>query len=225
VGTSVSNRSPNTPKWQAAVAAYARGLPEERASVELINAARDWLPSLTSEAIGAYVDAVADAWETFPEQVQGTGRGDAAISWLVDAATRKALGSADDASAVAFAERAFRRILVQRSQSDVAVAESTPDQIIRAWEAKRGPSTDALVADFTAELVAELARHAVTRDVSGLVGREHFLGVTEMRRFADAIGAHLREATLENVAAQADAPDSWRRGLRATFTVRRSPDA
>lgn len=227
MGTSVSNRSPNTSRWRAAVAAYARGVPEERASLELVNAAHEWVPSLTSDAVGAYVAALEEAWGQFPAQVQAASRGDQAITEVVDTATRAALASSGDASAVAFAERALRRVLIESSQSGRAVADSTPAQIETAWLANRGATAAGLVAQFAGELVSQFAKHAVTRDVAGLVGHQQFPSVNEMRRYADEIASRLRHTTIDNVLSDpgVDPAQSWRRGVIETFAVRRTRDA
>jgi hypothetical protein len=220
MGTSVSNRSPNTPRWRAAQASYVQGLPLDRIAVEVLRASEGWVSALTSAAVGEYVTAVAAAYGDFGEQLRHSDRPERAIQAAVDDVRRTALASGADISAVALAERAFQRTLLRTARSTEAFLDSTPAQAAEAWASNRGRAQVDLVQTFVADLASQFASHVVSRDSAGLVGHERLPTASAARALADRVSSDIAESitasftTARLTAAGAD----WRRAIEQVFS-------
>src|SRR4051794_37469115 len=125
MGTSISLRSPNVPRWrvfQQALAAQMQGqLPLERLRAEFFSAAQvEWQEALSAPAVAVFASAITDAWGGMPERLQRGGSAERLIASEVDSA-RNAAQAAGFTPALAIAERAYHLTLVRAARAEGAL--------------------------------------------------------------------------------------------------------
>jgi hypothetical protein len=224
VGTSISNRSPATARWEAVQRAYQHGLPQDRVVQELLNAAVDWRAPLSSKAISEYVSALRSAYDTLSAELTSADRPEVAIHRIVSDATEAALQSSTNASAAAIAERALQQVLISTARRERPLFETTSREAAAAWRAQRGETSTDLVARFFGAVFGQFARHAVNRDIAALVGHERFPTARAARQYADEIAEHLEAVATERYRSSPRSI-SWRSAVRQMFAIDRETDA
>jgi hypothetical protein len=221
VGTSISNRSPETPRWRAVQAAYVRGLPLERVAREVLRAAEEWKSALTSDAIATYVDAVGEAYAGFEQRLRGGESPAVAIQRVIDETRRTALATHADVSAVAVAERAFQRTLLRTARGPEPLIDTSPSEAAAAWAANRGHSHADLVGRFVSDLATQFAEHVIARDTSALVGHERLPTTGAARELGDRVSAEIGAAAHRVFVSSTSHPASrWREAVGELFATR-----
>lgn len=175
MGTSVSHRLPTTPRWNAVRARLLADGSIDAVRAELFNAGEldGWARELASPQIGKYVEALVDAHRSFAETLAHTERPNQAVQELVESVGRSALRE-ESASAIAVAERALARTLIETARGDGLLSESTPREASEAWTRDRGAQANVLVQRFLGEVLHQFAAHCIGREVGDLAGRANF---------------------------------------------------
>jgi hypothetical protein len=194
MGTSVSFRSPNRPRWNAVIARIKDGDSPEAIRAELFNAGLldGWAAELSRPAIGHYAEAVVEAHATFAHYLSQADQPEAAIQDVVNRARARALAE-DNAPAVAVVERALARTLIAGSRGEGALADSTPEEASAAWVAQRGDRPADLIQRFLGEVLHQYTAHVVARDAGKLLGHPRFERATDVRRLERELSAKARD--------------------------------
>src|SRR3954453_18940513 len=108
VGTSVSFRSPNTPRWQAFRGSLETSESLDRIRSELFNAGESWGQEFASEAIAPFVRGLIRAYDTLGDALREVERPEGALLPIVREARAEAVAAGAPAS-LAIAERALTR--------------------------------------------------------------------------------------------------------------------
>ncbi len=189
MGTSISFRSPRTPRWQALNAAYEAQLPLEHMRALVFAAGEtDWAPALGDPALATFVDALAAAHEEMPARFGQSDRPDSVILECVRDA-RRALETDGFTPAISIAERALRAVLIGVTQGDSSLDELDSKTAAEQWVANRGQDAAALVHSFLGELLSQYTRHVVARDLPRLLGTGAMSNVEDLRSSSQALAA------------------------------------
>jgi hypothetical protein len=186
MGTSISNRSPDTPRWRAVQAAYVHQLPDERIAIEIARAAEPWASAFSSTTLTEYVDAVRDAFDELPSRLANSSP-EAVVRAIGEYARDAAVRSAGDVSTLPIAERALQRTLIACLRSERLLSETSSEDAAAHWTRQRGNEPRDLVQRFVREFVDQFGRHVVGRDVGALVGPESGLNTQGARDIAERI--------------------------------------
>jgi hypothetical protein len=228
MGTSISYRSPDVPRWrvfQQALAAHADDrLPLDRLRAEFfLAAALEWKDALAAPGVAAYAGAVCDAWDSLAEQLrvaQTADTAEKAITQQVDAA-RTSAAAAGFTPAAAIAERAFLITLLRAVGGAGPVSETPAPVAADSFRQARGSAPNELVQAYAAELVSQLARHVAARDSVALVSPEG-LGGRAARRMTGDLARSASDAAsgLEVDATTADTVRAtWRSTVERVFEL------
>jgi hypothetical protein len=217
MGTSISNRSPDTALWRAVQAAYAQGLPDDRVALEIARASRDWQEALTSSSVSEFVVALVEAFGTLERQLRAASSASDVVREAVEDARSRALLAGGDISALAIAERAFQRVIVMRARGERPLIDSTPDEAADAWKTKRGPAPHVLVQSFAETLLSQFAEHVVSRDISGLVGLETIPAAQAATEYTDRIALRFASRAAAVLAHPSAAHEAWRTAIHRAF--------
>jgi hypothetical protein len=222
VGTSVSFRSPNTPRWQALRASLETSESFDRIRSELFNAGESWGEEFAHEAIAPFVTGLVRAFDTLAEALRSVDRPEHAVLPIVREARAEAVAAGAPAS-VALAERALMRTLVEAMRMETPLSAMSSDDAGRTWETKRGASASVLAQRYLAEVIRQFALHAVSRDAASVFRRTQDAGSS--RDFAQTVAdtaaevagvAHFDERELREQPARA-----WATAVRSVFTTGR----
>jgi hypothetical protein len=231
MGTSISHRSPDTPRWRAVQAAYAQGLSDERVGVEILRASSGWEEALTSDAVAQYVVALESAYTTLADELRHPQTHPPnVVQGVVESTRYAALSGQGDISAVPVAERAFQHTLIETARGERSFLESSPAEAADAFSRNRGDSPAALVGRFVEHLISQYARHVIARDLAALVGHERIPDIRAASSYTDRVSHHLEIKTrsaYEEAPAGPDPTMRWRLALRSIFaasTPRAAPD-
>jgi hypothetical protein len=211
MGTSRSFRSPATPRWNAVISQIANDEPHEQIRAELFNAGflDGWSEELGRPGVALLVKALVDAHGQLGTELREANRPDAAIEGVVAAARQEAL-RADEAPALAVAERALIRTLVGTAREDIALSESTPVQAAEAWEHNRGTPAS-LVGRFLGEVLHQFTCHVIARDAGQIVGRGYYEGARAVRTLERELAEQARVvgASVQVSGTAAELPQRW----------------
>ncbi len=211
MGTSRSFRSPPTPRWNAVLAQIANDEPHEQIRAELFNAGvlDGWNEEFGRPGITHFVEALVEAHGQLAGTLRESARPDVAIEGVVAAARQAAL-RADEAPALAVAERALIRTLIGTAREGIALGESTPAQAAEAWEHNRGTPAS-LVRVFLGEVLHQFTCHVIARDAGQIVGRGHYEGARAVRNLERALAEQARDvgASVDVSGTAADVPQRW----------------
>jgi hypothetical protein len=185
MGTSVSFRSPNTPRWQALRGSLETSESLERIRSELFNAGESWGEEIANEAIAPFVQGLIQAYDTLDDALGQTERPEHAVLPIVREARSEAVAAGAPAS-LAIAERALMHTLAEALRGELPLAQSSSADAAEAWRQNRGSSAAALAQRYLAEVVRQFALHAVSRDAAAVFRRTADAGVS--REFARNVG-------------------------------------
>jgi hypothetical protein len=193
MGTSVSHRSPNVPRWNAVIRRILDEDDPQNIQAELFNAGSldGWDKELGRGAVGRFVEALVEAHGSFGDALTTAERPELAVQRLVDTVRQRALAE-EGAPGVALAERAFARTLLITTRAPAppaggAAAESPAER----WESARG-SPPELVRRFLGEVLHQYTSHVVARDAGQLLGRPGFERVMSVRRLERELSQQAR---------------------------------
>lgn len=219
MGTSISNRSPDTARWRAVRSAYLHGLPDERVALEITRAAEPWREALLSPAVAAFLSTIVDSFEDVPRQL-AQAEPDAVVRNITEAAYEAAVASSGDVSGLAMAERALQRTLISCLRREGLISETSRVEAAAQWIERRGGAPRDLAARFVADVLQQFGRHVIARDVGGLVGTERFPNTEAARTFAARIAGTIAvpatDAFLE-AAQRATVADAWHEAITSLF--------
>jgi hypothetical protein len=222
MGTSVSVRSPfGSRPWAMVRASIGNGSPPQMVLADMMVAAGsrdDWLSLLQSPGLHVYAMRVGQAWHEMPQLVQSFGLREA-IANVVDETRTAGLSAGGGGLAIAVAERAVARLLLERlPRTEIEAASVTDTGIASAWQINRGSSPGDLVATFLAETMRQLASHFFARDAASLTGRSAVPDARALRNLTRQIGDAAAEAA-EPARSMLDAlgPQAWDDGVRIAF--------
>jgi hypothetical protein len=222
MGTSVSFRSPNTPRWQALRGSLETSESLERIRSELFNAGESWSDELASEAIAPFVRCLINAYDTLGEALVHVERPEHALLPIVRDARLEAVAAGAPAS-LALAERALMQTLAGAMRGEAPLAETSSADAAEAWNQNRGGSAAALAQRYLSEVVRQFALHAVSRDAAVVFRRTADAG--RSREFARNVGetaaavaslARFDDRELRQAPARA-----WASAVRAVFSAGR----
>jgi hypothetical protein len=220
VGTSVSNRSPDTPRWRAVRSAYLHGLPEARIASEIAHAAQSWRGALSSPAVGAYLSAVVTSFDAVPTELEHRSP-DAVVRGIADAAYDAAVASSGDLSGLPIAERALQRTLISCLRADRLISETPAEEAAATWMNRRGAEPRDLATHFVGEVLDQFSRHVVARDVGGLIGGDALPNPEAARALGGRIAATVATQAMHAFAASAaetDVREAWHFAIESTFS-------
>jgi uncharacterized membrane protein YcjF (UPF0283 family) len=216
MGTSISYRAPQVPRWQAFVVALQQELPLARVRSELFNAGADWEEALASPGVAVYAAAVVRAWENLPAQLRQTERPEQAI--LNAAADARSDSNAlETTPALAIAERAFTALLTRTAAGEISLTARASDAAADQFVAARGEPAR-LVNAYLSELLSQYTRHIVSREAGRLTETEK--SVTETRRLTRELAVSASELCRDLPDSGADAPtvsERWRTLVQEAF--------
>lgn len=222
MGTSVSFRSPNTPRWQAF-----RGSLETRESVdrirsELFNAGASWGEEFSNEAIAHFVRSLVNAYDTFEDELNRAERPEIAVVSVVREARSLAVTAGAPAS-LAIAERALTRTFVDALRGGNPLAESSSRQAAESWRANRGPTVGALAQRYLAEVVRQFAMYAVSREAATVFRQSENVGEVRQlsRTVADSAAAVAADAQFEESDLRRSPQRAWTQAVLAVFAAGR----
>ena len=221
MGTSTSYRAPAQPRWNAFVAALASGESVARVRSELFNAGNEWESALATPAVSAYADSLAKLFEGLPARLADAPDSGAAVAAMVVEAKRSSLAEGFS-PALALAERAFLRVVIQTS-GGLSAADDADGPLADRWRDRRGDSPEALVSQFTGELLGQYARHVIDREAGRLATGKSGPGEPaalsgEVAREAADLG---RDIASRGFTAGESVVEAWPRVLRDTFRAGR----
>jgi hypothetical protein len=178
----------------------------------------DWLSLLQSPGLNVYATRVAQAWHEMPQLVQSHGLREA-IANVVDETRTAGLSAGGGGLAIAIAERAVARLLLERlPRTEFGAARFTDSGIASAWQINRGSSPGDLVASFLAETMRQLASHFFARDAASLTGRPAVPDARALRELTRQIGDAAAEAAEPaRLVLDARGPRAWDDGVRIAF--------
>lgn len=219
MGTSISNRSPDTPLWRAVRSAYLHGLPDERVAVEITQAAEPWREALLSPALGVYLSAVITAFDAVPGELEARSP-DVVVRAITDSAYDSAVSSSGDLSGLPVAERALQRTLISCLRGDSLISETSTQEAAAAWLDRRGAEPRDLASRFLSEVFDQLSRHVVTRDTGGVIGAETLPNTEAAQalagRIADAVAS--KAAGAFSLSGATDAFEAWQYAVDSVFS-------
>jgi hypothetical protein len=222
VGTSVSFRSPNTPRWQALRGSLETSESLERIRSELFNAGESWSQEFADDAITPFVRGVVRAFDSLGEALTQAERPERALLPIVREARFAAIAAGAPAS-VAIAERALIQTLVMAMRRDAPLAETTSAEAAEAWRENRGLSAAALAQRYLTEVVRQFALHAVSRDAAAVFRRMEDAGA--LREFARSVGetaaAVADSATFDDYELRQSPARAWRNAVQTVFRAGR----
>lgn len=220
MGTSVSNRSPDTARWRAVQSAYIHGLPDERVALEVTQAAEPWKVSLLSPTFDAFLSTLVAAFDDVPRQLT-VSPPDAVIRNLSAAAYEAATAASGDLSGLPIAERALHRTLIGCLRSDELISETSAADATSQWLAQRGETPRDLAQRFVGEVLQQFGRHVIARDLGAVVGGSRIPNTEAARqlsaRVADKIATRATRAFSE-AALSADVGAAWHRAVTTVFS-------
>jgi hypothetical protein len=192
VGTSISFRAPNVPRWQAFTTALVTDQPLERVRAELFNAGVEWETALATPAVAAFAAALAEAQDVLPQLVAQAERPERAIQEYV-ADTRSASTDEGGTPALAVAERAFAALLTRTASHGESL--TTLDSESAAAHLERGlANPQATVVAYLGEILGQYARHVVAREAGRLTEEESAArGAAETRKTIRAVATSAEE--------------------------------
>jgi hypothetical protein len=192
MGTSVSHRSPNVPRWNAVIARILDEDDPRNIQAELFNAGSldGWDTELGRGAVTRFVEALVEAHGSFANALTAAERPELAVQGLVEAVRQRAL-SEEGAPGVALAERAFARTLLATARPQAPPAEEAAQSPAERWESARG-SPPELVQRFLGEVLHQYTRHIVARDAGQLLGRPGFEKATSVRNLERDLSSRAR---------------------------------
>lgn len=229
MGTSVSFRSPNTPRWRAVLTAYETADSLERIRSELFNAGEGWSTELASRSLTPYLLALTAAFHDLPAAVQRADRPEIVVRDIVRRARVETLAEGA-APTLAVAERALQHTLVSGLRGDKPLSETSGTEAAAAWQANRGRDPTRLVQRFLGEVLRQFTLHAVSRDAAHLLRSRRADDAAALREVTRALGetaARVAEDVRISVRGLREAPaDAWAAAVRDAFTAgRRLPRA
>ena len=219
MGTSVSFRSPSTPRWQAFRAALESSESLERTRAELFSAGASWSEEIASDALGPFVRGVITAYDNLGASLAETSRPEQAVVALVGEA-RKEVVAGGAPAALAIAERALQQTLIAALRADSPLAETSSQQAAERWEASRGDSAAAFAVLYLAEVVRQFAQHAASREAAAIFKQTDDVGRTrEVTRELGRSAAELARSVEINDRELRSAPEeSWANAVRSVFS-------
>ena len=220
MGTSVSFRSPNTPRWQALRGSLETSESLERIRSELFNAGESWADEFADAAIAPFLRALLRAYDTMADAVSGVERPEWAILSIVREARSESIAAGAPAS-LAIAERALMRTLVDAMRGNSPLSASSAGEAASAWQANRGASAAGLAQRYLAEVVQQFALHAVSREAAAVFRRTGDAGAS--RELAQSVGETAAEAArsarFEDGELREEPARAWAAAVRAVFSV------
>jgi hypothetical protein len=226
MGTSVSFRSPPTPRWQAFVAAMEGQLPLERVRSELFNAGVDWEEALASDAIAAYATTVVEAYKPFADTLSRAESAADAITSLANDARERA-ERVGYSPALTVADRALRALLVRSlASSGRPVSDLAREDAAEAWRAARPPSTEGMTTLYLGEVLAQYARHTVAREAGRLASEGEGQTARVSRLLARKLGEQAAQVAEQVTPLRGPPGQAWSRMISRAFELgRRLPPA
>lgn len=219
MGTSTSRRSPRTPRFGAFATALGGSAGPERAVSELYQAAATtWQAEVAGAAVVPFVAAALDAHAGLTEQLRGNDPA-AAVADLVRRARNEAIHASGGSLAVALAERALTRLLVETLAGDRGLAQTTRDEAMNLWTQRRGDAAT-LGRQLVSEVIRQLALHIASRDVPQFVsseGRTAGSARELVRKVADGAAAAAFEATRDSAIRRGSVNEDWAAAVATAF--------
>ena len=226
MGTSVSFRSPATPRWHAFRASLESAEPIERSRAELFSAGASWGEEIASENLAPFVRRLIGAYSEFGDMLAVSTRPEQAISRLVREARNEALAAGAPA-ALAIAERALQQTLIITVRSTQPLACTSPEAAAATWHEQRGSSAADLTSRYLGEVVRQFALFATSREAAVVFGQSEDAGRTRQvtRELGRSVAALASDVEI-NDAALRESPDSaWRSAVQSVFSRGRAwPD-
>lgn len=220
MGTSVSFRSPNTPRWRAVAASYESADSLDRVRSELFNAGESWSDALGSRELLPYLNALTSAWGRMADTLHEVERPDLAIRKLVADARAETLAISAP-PALAITERALQHTLVAGLRTDRQLSETSVADAAAAWVANRGRDPAALVRIFLGEVLRQFALHAVSRDAAHILRSpraDDAGGVRDVTRaLAESARRSAESVDISLVELQREPSAAWATAVRAAF--------
>jgi hypothetical protein len=207
MGTSTSFRAPPVPTWQAFTTALDTGMPLERVRSELFNAGSEWENELATPAVTAFAVAVVQAGNILPERLAAADRPEHALREYV-AEARAASQLVGGTPALALAERAFAALLTRCATAEHSLATQSSEAAATHVRAALADASAAVVA-YLGELLAQYARHAVSREAGRLTEGPTGIGVGAARQTARRLAAQSEQIS-RRVAPPRGEPDAIR---------------
>jgi hypothetical protein len=222
MGTSVSFRSPNTPRWQAFRGALETHESVDRVRSELFNAGASWGEDFSNQAIAPFVHGLVHAYDTLEDELGRAVRPEVPVLSIVREARSQAIAAGAPAS-VAIAERALARTLLGALRQDVPIAESTSQGALETWRANRGRTVAALAQRYLAEVARQFAMHAVSREAATTFPRSQNVGaVRELSRtIGDAAATFATDVRFDEGELRQSPHQAWSAAVRSVFSAGR----
>lgn len=218
MGTSVSFRSPSTPRWHAFRASLESAQPIERSRAELFSAGASWGEEIASENLGPFVRSLISAYSEFGETLARSERPEEAISRLVRGARNEAV-AAGASAVLAIAERALQQTLIVSVRSSQPLARTSPEDAAETWSEKRGSSAAQLTARYLSEVVRQFALYATSREAAAVFSQAE--DATRSRRVTRELGRSVAALAADveiSDAALREAPaTAWRDAVQSVF--------
>jgi hypothetical protein len=222
MGTSVSFRSPNTPRWQAFRSSVEASESLERVRSELFNAGQSWAEEFASDAIGPFVRGLIRAYDTLGDSLERAERPERALLPIVREARLEAVAAGAPAS-LAIAERALMQTLVMTMRRTVPLSETSSADAAAAWQAKRGHSAAALAQRYLTEVIRQFALHAVSREAAAVFRRA--ADSQASREFTSSVGDSAAEvasfARFDDYELRQSPARAWANAVRSVFSAGR----
>jgi hypothetical protein len=192
MGTSVSHRSPNVPRWNAVIARILDEDDPRNIQAELFNAGAldGWNAELGRGAIRHFVEGLVEAHGSFGDALASAKLPELAVQELVDAVRQRALAE-EGAPGIAVAERAFARTLLITTRVEPAGAEEGGRAAAARWESNRG-SPPELIQRFLGEVLHQYTSHIIARDAGQLLGRPGFEKAASIRKLERELSRQAR---------------------------------
>lgn len=222
MGTSVSFRSPNTPRWQALRTSLETSESFDRIRSELFNAGESWGEEFAHAAIAPFVAGLLRAYDTLAETLGQVDRPERAVLPIVREARAEAIAAGAPAS-LAIAERALMRTLVEAMRADAPLSEISSADAARAWEVNRGPSAAAFAQRYLGEVLRQFALHTVSRDAASVFRRTQDAGASRdfARAVSDTAAAVAGSAQFDEQELRQQPARAWAVAVQSAFSTGR----
>ena len=215
MGTSVSYRAPETPRWSAFTTALQQELPIERVCSELFNAGQEWEKALTSRAVAFLAIAAVNAPEHLSAQIEASERPDRELLSYVSEA-RQAAAELEPTPAASIAERALAAVLIRSASGETSIAEQSGTDAAASLQATLGDPGRALTS-YLGEVLSQYAKHVSAREIGFLTEGPRSIGVTAARRLTENLAAAAAEIATRAEVPAGDPGESWKALLHQAF--------
>jgi len=190
--------------------------PEVLAAMMVAAGSDEWLAMLASPGVSVYAEQIAAAWHQMPDRLD-TGDPHTIVNDVVQQARERALSAGGGGVAVALAERALARVLLDRLTTR-GTPEDREADLPAAWRSNRGINPGDLAGSLLAETMRQLARHFFARDGAAVTGSAAIPDVHVLRTLTRQVGDAAADSAERGRAVLIQrGTEAWADGVRLAF--------